>query len=55
MIPAKRITDASFKYVNAANTDIGKTFARIRKQQREAREAEARSKVTTITRKAVLS
>ena len=30
----KSILDPSFKYTSSANTDIGKTFARIRRLQR---------------------
>lgn len=37
----KRITDPDFRYVNAANTDIRKTFARVRAEMRKAREQEA--------------
>lgn len=32
----KSILDPSFKYTSSVNTSISKTFARIRKQQREA-------------------
>lgn len=42
----KRITDPTFRYVNAAETDIRKTFKRIREQQKQAeqeREAKVRS------------
>ena len=31
----KSILDPSFKYTSSANTDIAKTFARIRRIQRE--------------------
>jgi hypothetical protein len=36
MIPAKRLTDPSFKYVGSASTDLRKTFARVRREQAEA-------------------
>lgn len=32
----KSILDPSFRYTNSANTDIAKTFARVRKAQRDA-------------------
>ena len=32
----KRILDPDFKYVSSANTDIRKTFARVRKEQKKA-------------------
>ena len=31
----KSILDPSFRYVNSANTDIRKTFARVRREQRQ--------------------
>jgi hypothetical protein len=31
----KSILDPSFKYINAAETDIRKTFARIRREQKK--------------------
>ena len=37
----KRITDPDFKYVNAASTDIRRTFKRIRDEMRKERELEA--------------
>lgn len=47
--PSIHILDARFKYTNAANTDIRKTFERIRAQQ--AAEA-APNKVRRIGRSA---
>lgn len=35
----KSILDPSFKYTSSANTDIAKTFARIRRAQREKGDA----------------
>jgi hypothetical protein len=32
----KSILDPSFKYVSSVNTDIGKTFSRIRREQQRA-------------------
>jgi hypothetical protein len=37
----KSILDPSFKYTSSANTDIAKTFARIRREQRRVAEAPA--------------
>lgn len=36
MRPPKPITDPTFRYVDAANTDIRKTFARIRAESARA-------------------
>ena len=50
----KSILDSSFRYTSSANTDLKKTFARIRRIQREMQAAqglaneEAKSKVLTI-------
>jgi hypothetical protein len=43
----KRILDRTFKYVPSAETDIRKTFARIRREQQKNKE-EATAKVTVI-------
>jgi hypothetical protein len=37
----KSILDPSFRYTSSVNTDISKTFARIRRAQREAAKATA--------------
>lgn len=50
-----RLTDPAFKYVPACSTDIRKTFARVRREQREAAEAaakaEAKQRVVPMARK----
>lgn len=38
--PPKRITDPSFIYVPSAQTDLKKTFARVRREMKAAAEAE---------------
>ncbi len=50
----KKITDPTFVYRNSASTDIRKTFARVRKEQREAKAAEvaALAKVQPIRKAA---
>lgn len=45
--PPKSILDPTFKYVNAANTDLAKTFARAR-WENERRKREAASNVEVI-------
>jgi hypothetical protein len=37
----KSILDPSFKYTSSTNTDIAKTFARIRRMQRQGADAVA--------------
>jgi len=47
----RSILDRSFKYTKAVDTDIRKTFARIRREQRQAqREDEASRNVLSIRR-----
>jgi len=51
------ILDRSFRYTNAASTNIAKTFARVRREQEAARKAqeqaevEATKKVTKMVKK----
>ena len=35
MNPPRRITDPKFIYVNAASTNLRRTFARIRREQKQ--------------------
>jgi hypothetical protein len=45
----KRILDSGFVYVPAVATDIKKTFARIRREQKNMRKAaEARSRTSKV-------
>ena len=48
--PRISILSREFKYVNAARTDIGATFRRVRRELREANEVEQRTKVLPIRR-----
>ena len=45
----KRLTDPEFRYVPAARTDIRKTFAKIRAEQKKA--AQAPVNVTELRKK----
>jgi|SoiMethySBSTD1v2_1073268.scaffolds.fasta_scaffold1762549_2 hypothetical protein len=53
----KSIFDRSFRYTSSAETDVRKTFARVRRKMREEEElramteAEAKSKVSPIKQK----
>jgi len=50
---SKSILDPTFRYTSSVNTDIAKTFARIRKAQREAakvRQAESSADTTRVLR-----
>lgn len=46
----KSILDPTFRYTPAAATDLRKTFARIRREQRKAREQEQAKRVIPIKR-----
>ena len=46
----KSILDPSFRYTSSVNTDIAKTFARVRRAQREAAKAAAQAKAATQAR-----
>jgi hypothetical protein len=37
----KSILDPTFRYTNSANTDVRKTFARIRREQKQRERADA--------------
>jgi hypothetical protein len=56
----KSILDPSFRYTSSVDTDIAKTFARVRRAQREAAKATAQARaadtprtVLTLANKAV--
>jgi hypothetical protein len=55
----KSILDSSFRYTNSVETDLRKTFARIRRQQRTDQQAQAKvdadshSKVRLLRQKVV--
>lgn len=44
----KSILDPKFKYVDSYGTDLRKTFARIRREQREARAAAAAKPLAVV-------
>ena len=56
-VPMKSIFDRSFRYTSSAETDLRKTFARVRRKMREEdelraiAEAEAKAKVSPIKQK----
>ena len=56
MKPTIPILNPAFRYTNSANTDLHKTFARIRREQAQMdkarKEQEEREKVTPIKRAA---
>jgi len=41
----KSILDSSFRYTNSVETDLRKTFARIRRQQRTDQQAQVKAEV----------
>jgi hypothetical protein len=54
----KSILDPSFRYTSSVNTDLAKTFARVRKAQRtagktaaQAQSADTSPNVVTLTKK----
>ena len=54
MKPTKSILDPTFRYMSSAQTDLRKTFARVRREQRELAEKmrrETQAKVTELRRK----
>lgn len=57
MAVLKSIFDRSFRYTSSAETDVRKTFARVRRKMREEEEmralteAETKSKVSPIKQK----
>jgi hypothetical protein len=44
----KRLLDKTFRYVKSSETDVARTFARIRKQIKEAEAAKAAPKVAAV-------
>jgi hypothetical protein len=58
-VTVKSILDSSFRYTNSVETDLKKTFARIRREQRtllqsqQKTEAESLLKVRLLRQKAV--
>lgn len=45
----KSILDPSFRYTDSANTDIRKTFARVRREQDAAKQAQAKQSRAAVT------
>jgi hypothetical protein len=44
----KSLLDPSFRYVNAANTDVRRTFDRVRWERARAGQAERRVRIPTL-------
>lgn len=51
VVAVKSILDKSFKYRDSANTDIRKTFERIRREQEAKKRAEQQHRIISISRK----
>jgi hypothetical protein len=51
MKPPRSVLDPTFTYVPASHTNIRETFARVRREQSEARKAEAARVVTPIMKR----
>jgi hypothetical protein len=50
MKPELPITDPKFRYTPASRTDVSKTFARIRREQKAAKEAQERTHARILRR-----
>jgi hypothetical protein len=50
MKPPRSLLDPTFRYTPAAATDLRKTFARIRREQRKAAQAQQPQRVIPIKR-----
>ena len=48
LLKMKRILDATFRYRPSFETDIRKTFQRVRREQREARREERESREANV-------
>jgi len=49
----KSILDPSFRYTSSVDTDISKTFARVRRAQRQAAQATAHARAQETSRTVV--
>jgi len=49
-IGVKSILDRSFRYTNSVETDLRKTFARIRREQRTREHAQAEAEVVSTAK-----
>lgn len=48
--PPKSILDASFRYTKAVETDLAKTFAKIRREQKAAAEREQANEQEAVSK-----